>query len=185
MNREDAWQILTEFTQTERMRKHALSVEAVMRAAARKYGGDEERWGIVGLLHDFDYEVHPDAERHPLEGSKILRQRDVPEDIVHAIQCHAPYLNLDYTDAMDKAILAFDELTGFVTAVALVRPNKSLSEVDGPSVRKKMKDKAFARSVNRGDIMLGAEKLGAELDENVSLVVEALKPIAGEIGVSP
>jgi putative nucleotidyltransferase with HDIG domain len=185
MDRDDAWAILSEYTQTDRMRKHAVSVEAVMRAAARKHGGDEERWGIVGLLHDFDYEVHPDAERHPLEGSKILRQRGVPEDIIHAIQCHAPYLNRDYTDPMDRAILAFDELTGFVTAVALVKPNKSLSEVDGSSVRKKMKDKAFARSVNRDDIRLGAEKLGTDIDENVALVVEALKPIAAELGLQP
>src|SRR5487761_1034378 len=137
MKREDAWEILAEYTKTERMRKHALSVEAVMRAAAREYGGGDELWGIVGLLHDFDYEIHPDAERHPLEGSKLLRQRAVPEDIIHAIQCHAPYLNLDYATPMDRAILAFDALTGFVTAVALVRPNKSLSEVDPAAVRKK------------------------------------------------
>jgi putative nucleotidyltransferase with HDIG domain len=184
MNRDDAWQILTEFTATERMRKHGLSVEAVMRHAAGRYGGDVETWGIVGLLHDFDYEIHPD-ERHPLEGSKILEQRGVPDEIVHAIQCHAPFINPEYRTKMDSAILAFDELTGFVTAVALVRPNRSLSEVDPASVRKKMKDKAFARSVSREDIRLGAEKLGVDLDDNVRLVIEGLRPVAAEIGLNP
>jgi putative nucleotidyltransferase with HDIG domain len=183
MNRDAAWSILCEYTATDRMRKHALSVEAVMRAAAERYADDVEVWGIVGLLHDFDYEIHPD-ERHPVEGSKILRQRGVPEDIIYAIQCHAPALNLEYRQMVDKAILAFDELTGFVTAVALVRPNKSLAEVDARSVKKKMKDKAFARSVNRADILLGCQKLGADLDENIALVVEALKPIAASIGLS-
>jgi putative nucleotidyltransferase with HDIG domain len=183
MHRDEAWSILCEYTTTDRMRKHALSVEAVMRAAAKKYDGDVEMWGIVGLLHDFDYEIHPD-ERHPVEGSKILREREVPEEVVYAIQCHAPFLNLEYRQTMDKAILAFDELTGFVTAVALVRPNKSLSEVDARSVVKKMKDKAFARSVNRDDILLGCEKLGADLDENIALVIEALRPVAPVIGLS-
>jgi putative nucleotidyltransferase with HDIG domain len=184
MNRDEAWSILCEHTTTDRMRKHALSVEAVMRAAAEKYRGDVEIWGIVGLLHDFDYEIYPD-ERHPLEGSKILAARGVPDEIIHAIQCHAPFLNPEYGSDLDRAILAFDELTGFVTAVALVRPNKSLSEVDVSSVRKKMKDKAFARSVNRADILLGAEKLGTELDDNIALVVEALRPVATTIGLSP
>lgn len=184
MNRDEAWEILCEYTTTDRMRKHALSVEAVMRAAAEKYDGDVDTWGIVGLLHDFDYELYPD-ERHPIEGSKILRARGVPEEIVHAIQCHAPFLNPEYRSDMDRAILAFDELTGFVTAVALVKPNKSLSEVDPPSVRKKMKDKAFARSVNRADIVLGAEKLGADLDDNVRLVLEGLRPVTSEIGLNP
>ncbi len=184
MDRAAAWEILCEYTTTDRMRKHALSVESVMRAAAERYDGDVETWGIVGLLHDFDYEIHPD-DRHPLEGSRILQARGVPEEIIHAIQCHAPFINPEYRNDMDRAILAFDELTGFVTAVALVKPNKSLGEVDPASVRKKMKDKAFARSVNRADILLGAEKLGADLDENVRLVVEALKPIAAAIGVNP
>ncbi len=138
---------------------------------------------VVGLLHDFEYEIYPD-ERHPLEGSKILAQRGVPDEIIHAIQCHAPFLNPEYRSDLDRAILAFDELTGFVTAVALVRPNKSLSEVDARAVRKKMKDKAFARSVNRADILLGADKLGADLDENIGLVVDALAPVAPEIGLS-
>jgi putative nucleotidyltransferase with HDIG domain len=184
MNRDEAWQILTEFTSTERMRKHALSVEAVMRHAAERYGGDVEIWGIVGLLHDFDYEIHPD-ERHPMEGSKILEERGVPEEVIHAIQCHAPFINPEYRSNLDCAILAFDELTGFVTAVALVKPNKSLGEVDPASVRKKMKDKAFARSVVREDILLGAQKLGAELDDNIRLVVEGLGPVAAEIGLNP
>ena len=165
------------------MRKHALSVEAVMRAAAEKYAGDVDTWGIVGLLHDFDYEMYP--ETHPVEGSKILEQRGVPEEIIHAIQCHAPFLNPEYRSDLDRAILAFDELTGFVTAVALVKPNKSLSEVDPPSVRKKLKDKAFARLVIREDIFLGAEKLGADLDDNIRLVVEGLRPVTSEIGLNP
>jgi putative nucleotidyltransferase with HDIG domain len=184
MNRNEAWEILTEFTTTDRMRKHALSVEAVMRHASERYDGDVETWGIVGLLHDFDYEIHPD-ERHPLEGSKILEERGVPAEIVHAIQCHAPFINPEYRSDLDRAILAFDELTGFVTAVALVRPNKSLGEVEPASVRKKMKDKAFARSVIREDIVLGAEKLGADLDDNIRLVLEGLRPVAAEIGLNP
>ena len=184
MERSAAWEILCEHTKTEPLRKHALAVEAAMRAYARKHGGDEEQWGIVGLLHDFDYEIHPNADEHPIKGAEILRQRGVPEEIVYAVLCHADYLGLERKTPMDRAIYAVDELTGFVIAVALVRPSKSLAEVDVAAVRKKMKDKGFARAVNREDITKGAEALGVDLDEHIAFVIEALKPVARELGVA-
>ncbi len=183
MDREDAWEILCEYTKTEPLRKHALAVEAAMRAYARQYGGDEEIWGCVGLLHDFDFEMHPNPEEHPAKGAEILRQRGVPEEIVYAVLCHADYLGLERKTAMDRAIYAVDELTGFVIAVALVRPNKSIHEVDVAAVRKKMKDKGFARAVNRDDITKGAEQLGVALDEHIVFVIESLKPVARELGI--
>ena len=184
MNREDAWNILCEYTKTEPLRKHALAVEAAMRAYAGKFGGDEERWAMVGLLHDFDFEMHPNAEEHPVKGAQILRERDVPEDIVYAVLCHADYLGLDRKTPMDRAIYAVDELTGFVTAVALVRPNKSLAEVDVAAVRTKMKDKGFARAINREDITKGADQLGVDLDEHIAFVIESLKPVAPQLGIA-
>ena len=184
MDREDAWNILCEYTKTEPLRKHALAVEAAMRAYAGKFGGDEERWAMVGLLHDFDFEMHPNPEEHPVKGAQILRDRDVPEDIVYAVLCHADYLGLDRKTPMDRAIYAVDELTGFVTAVALVRPNKSLAEVDVAAVRKKMKDKGFARAINREDITKGADQLGVELDEHIAFVIESLKPVAPQLGIA-
>jgi putative nucleotidyltransferase with HDIG domain len=184
MNREDAWALLCEYTKNPGLRKHGLAVEAAMRAYARKYGEDEEKWAIVGLLHDFDYEIHPTVDKHPQEGSKILRARGYPEDIIYAVLCHADHLELERKSPMDKAIYAVDELTGLITAVALVKPSKSLAEVDGPSVRKKMKDKAFARSVNRDDIVRGAAALGVDLDEHIAFVIEAMKPAAGELGLA-
>ncbi|MDP2948898.1 MAG: HDIG domain-containing protein [Chloroflexota bacterium] len=183
MNRDDAWALLCEYTQSQGLRKHGLAVEAAMRAYARHYGEDEEKWAIVGLLHDFDYEIHPTADKHPVEGAKILRERGYPEDIVYAVMCHADHLGLERKTLMDKAIYAVDELTGLITAVALVKPSKSLDEVDARSVRKKMKDKAFARSVNRDDIVKGAQDLGVDLDEHIALVIEAMKEIAGELGL--
>jgi len=183
MNREDAWNILCEYTKTEPLRKHALAVEAAMRAYARKYGDDEERWAIVGLLHDFDFEIHPNPEEHPVKGAEILRQRGVPEEIVYAVLCHADYLGLDRKTPIDRAIYAVDELTGFITAVALVRPSKSIHEVNVAAVRKKMKDKGFARAVNREDITKGADQLGVDLDEHVAFVIESLKPVASELGI--
>src|SRR5919197_6725830 len=153
MNREEAWELLCEYTKTEALRRHALSVEAVMRAAARKYGGDEETWGIVGLLHDFDYEQFP--EQHPMKGKEILEARGVPAEIIYAIQCHADFTGYERRSMMDKMIFAVDELTGFVIACALVQPDKSLSAVKTSSVRKKLKDKAFARAVLRDDIWKG------------------------------
>ena len=184
MDRSAAWDILCEYTKTEPLRKHALAVEAAMRAYARKHGGDEEQWGIVGLLHDFDYEIHPNADEHPVKGAEILRQRGVPEEIVYAVLCHADYLGLERKAPMDRAIYAVDELTGFVIAVALVRPSKSIDEVDVAAVRKKMKDKGFARAVNREDITKGAEALGVDLDEHIGFVSEALKPVARELGIA-
>ena len=184
MNRNEAWDLLCEYTQTEPLRKHALAVEAAMRAYARKHDGDEEKWAIVGILHDFDFEIHPNADEHPAKGAPILREHGVPEDIIHAVQCHADYMELDRKTAMDRAIYAVDELTGFVTAVALVRPNKSIHEVQVATVRKKMKDKGFARSINRDDITKGAEQMGLDLDEHIGFVIEALKPVAGELGIA-
>ena len=184
MNREDAWALLCEYTKNPGLRKHGLAVEAAMRAYARKYGEDEEKWAIVGLLHDFDYEIHPTVDKHPQEGSKILRERGYPEDIIYAVLCHADHLELERKAPMDKAIYAVDELTGLITAVALVKPSKSLAEVDAPSVRKKMKDKAFARSVNRDDIVKGAAALGVDLDEHIAFVIEAMKPAAAELGLA-
>ena len=184
MQRDRAWEILAEFAQEERTRKHGIAVEAVMQAYARKLGQDEEKWGIVGLLHDFDWEVHPTEELHPKEGSKLLEARAVPEDIRYAILCHAPFLGLDYTQDMDRAIYAADEMAGFVIACTLVRPDKSLDTLKPSSVKKKMKDKAFARSVSRDDLRNGASDFGVELDEHILFVAAALKPVADQLGVN-
>lgn len=183
MNRDDALTLLHEYTQTDQLRRHGLSVEAVMRAAARRHGGDEEVWGIVGLLHDFDYEMFPD--QHPMAGKPILEQRGYPEEVIYAIQCHADFTGYERRSMMDKMIFAVDELTGFVIACTLVKPNKSLAEVEPKSVRKKLKDKSFARAVLREDIYKGVEELGVDLDEHVAFVVDALKPIATQIGLHP
>jgi predicted hydrolase (HD superfamily) len=184
MHRDTAWEILVEYSREERTRKHGIAVEAVMQAYAKSLHQDVEKWGIVGLLHDFDWEIHPTADLHPMEGSKLLEARGVPADIRYAILCHAPFLGLEYTSQMDRAIFASDELSGFVTACALVKPNKSLSEVEPASVRKKMKDKAFARAVNREDLLKGAADLGVEFDEHIRFVAEALKPVANQLGVN-
>ena len=183
MNRQGAWALLCEYTQSAGLRKHALAVEAAMRAYARRFGEDEEKWGIVGLLHDFDYEIHPTLDQHPQDGAKILRERGYPEDVVYAVLSHAEHLGMERRSPMDKAIYAVDELTGLITAVALVRPTKSLFEVDSAAVRKKMKDKAFARSVNRDDVIKGAEILGVDLDEHITFVIEAMKEVADELGL--
>ena len=184
LERSEAWDILCEYTKTEALRKHALAVEAAMKAYARKYEGDEENWGIVGLLHDFDFEIHPNPEEHPVKGAKILGERAVPEEIVYAVLCHADYLGMDRKTPMDRAIYAVDELTGFVIAVALVRPSKSIEEVNVAAVRKKMKDKGFARAVNREDITRGAEIMDVDLDEHIAFVIESLKPVAAELGIA-
>ena len=183
MNRQDAWDLLCEFTKSEGLRKHGLAVEAAMRHFARKRGEDEEKWGIVGLLHDFDYEMHPTLDKHPTEGAKILRERGVPEEIVRAVLSHAEHTGVERVSAMEKTLFAVDELSGFVTAVALVRPNKSVFEVEPSSVRKKMKDKAFARSVNRDDIVKGAEELGVDLNAHIGEVIEALQSVADELAL--
>lgn len=183
MHREEAWAILEEFSREERTRRHGIAVEAVMRAYARHYRDDEEKWAIAGLLHDFDWEIHPTEDLHPKEGSKILAERGVPEDIRYAILCHAPFLGLEYTSQMDRAVFASDEISGFVTACALVKPDKSLSLVTPDSLRRKMKDKAFARAVNRDDLLRGAADLGVDFADHVQFVVEALKPVAPQLGV--
>jgi putative nucleotidyltransferase with HDIG domain len=179
-----AWSLLTEFTQSESLRKHALAVEACMRAYAKKFGVDEERWGVVGLIHDFDYEKYPSALDHPYKGSEILKERGYSDEIRRAIMSHADYTGVLRETAMEKALFACDELAGFITAVALIKPEKSLAEVDAKSVRKKMKDKAFARSVSRDDIVNGAKELGVELDEHIAFCIDAMRGIAGELGLS-
>ena len=183
MNRDDAWELLCQYTQTDGLRKHGLAVETVMRHFARKQAADVEVWGITGLLHDFDYERWPSAEGHPFEGNKILRERGYPDDVTTAIMGHADYTGVARETAMAKTLFAVDELTGFVTAVTLVRPNRSIFEVEPRSVRKKMKDKAFARQVNRDDIVNGAEELGVELDALIGEVIEALKENAEMLGL--
>lgn len=154
-----------------------------MRAYARKLGGEENLWGVVGLLHDFDYEKYPSLEDHPYKGNEILKQRGYSEEIRNAIMSHAEYTGVPRVSPMEKALFACDELAGFITAVALVKPGKSLTEVDAKSVRKKMKDKAFARSVNRDDITLGAAELGVDLEEHIAFCIEAMKGIAAELGL--
>ena len=182
-NRESAWGLLTEFTQSESLRKHALAVEACMRAYARKFGGDEDLWGIVGLIHDFDYEKYPSLQDHPYKGNEILKERGYSEEIRKAIMSHAEYTGVTRDTPMEKALFACDELAGFITAATLVKPNKSLAELDARSVRKRMKDKAFARSVNRDDIVNGAAGLGVDLEEHIALCIEAMKAIADKLGL--
>ncbi|MGA8541303.1 MAG: HDIG domain-containing metalloprotein [Terriglobales bacterium] len=184
MNQRDAaWCLLTEFTQSESLRKHALAVEACMRAYARKAGADEELWGMVGLLHDFDYEKYPSLDDHPYKGFEILQERGYSEEVRRAIMSHADYTGFARVSPLEKTLFACDELAGFITACALVKPGKSLAEVEAPSVRKKMKDKAFARSVHREDILAGAEGLGVELEEHIAFCIEAMKGIATELGL--
>src|SRR5580765_3216088 len=187
INRESAWGLLTEFTQSESLRKHALAVEACMRACARKWGNgsadDEELWGVTGLVHDFDYERWPSLEDHPYRGNEILAERGWPEEIRRAIMSHAEYSGVSRDTPMEKALFACDELAGFITACTLVKPSKSLAEVEAKSVRKKMKDKAFARSVNRNDITTSAADLGVDLEEHIAFCIEAMKEIAKELGL--
>jgi putative nucleotidyltransferase with HDIG domain len=183
IDRQAAWGLLTEFTQSESLRKHAMSVEACMRAYARKLGEDEELWGLVGLIHDFDYEKYPSAEDHPFKGSEILKERGYSEEIRRAILSHAEYSGVPRETTMEKTLFACDELAGFITAATLVKPSKSLAELDAKSVRRKMKDKAFARSVNRDDIINGAADLGVDLDEHITFCIEAMKAVAAELGL--
>jgi putative nucleotidyltransferase with HDIG domain len=182
-DRTSAWNLLTEFTKSESLRKHALAVESCMRAYAQKFGADEQLWSVVGLIHDFDYEQYPTPQEHPFKGNEILKERGYSDEIRRAILSHADYAGVTRETPMEKALFACDELAGFITAVALVKPGKSLVEVDTKSVRKKMKDKAFARSVSRDDIVNGAKDLGVDLDEHITFCVEAMKGIAGELGL--
>ncbi len=186
MNREDAWQLLTEFTKNENHIRHALAVEAAMRAYALKFGEDEEKWGIVGLIHDFDYDKFPTMPEHAIEGAKILRARDWPEEIIRAVLSHADYTRVSRESLMEKALYAVDELTGLITAVALVRPSKDIRDITKiKSIKKKWKDKSFAAGVHREDIVRGCEALGVDLwNEHVPLVLEAMKRIAAELGLA-
>ncbi|HEX5816571.1 MAG TPA: HDIG domain-containing protein [Methylomirabilota bacterium] len=183
MQRDVAWSILTEFTKGDGLRKHARAVEASMRAYAARYGADPDRWGIAGLLHDFDYEMHPRAPHHPLKGAEILAARGLPPDVVYAILAHADYSGMPRVSLLDRALYACDELTGFVHACALVRPGKVVAGLEPASVRKKLKDKAFARTVNRDDVFRGAAELGVDLDAHIAFVIEALAGVAPEIGL--
>ena len=184
MDRQEAWDLLCEYTKSENLRKHALAVEAAMRAYARHFGEDEALWGIVGLIHDFDYEKHPTLENHPLKGAEILRQKGWPEEIVRAVLSHAPYTGITRDSLMEKALFAVDELTGLVTAVALVRPSKDIRDVKLKSIRKKWKDKAFAAGVNRADVEEGAADLEIELNEHITIVLQAMQGIAEELGLA-
>jgi putative nucleotidyltransferase with HDIG domain len=184
IDRQSAWNLVCEYTQSESLRKHMLAVEACMRAYARKFGEDEEKWAITGLLHDFDYEKYPTPQEHPFVGNKILEERGYPEEIRRAILSHADYSCVKRESTMEKVLYACDELAGFITASALVKPNKSLAEVEAKSVRKKMKDKAFARSVNREDIINGAADLGVDLEEHIAFCIEAMKAVAAELGLA-
>jgi len=194
-SREFAWSLLTEYTQSESLRKHAMAVEACMRAYAQKFARDhglndteaaqlEQRYSLTGLLHDFDYERFPSPEQHPTVGSKILEERGYDDDIRRAILSHADYTGIPRQTHMEKVLFACDELAGFITATALVKPSKSLAEVDAKSVRRKMKDKAFARSVSRDDIVNGAADLGVDLEEHIAFCIEAMKKIAAELGLA-
>jgi putative nucleotidyltransferase with HDIG domain len=184
ISRDQAWAVLTEFTGSDSLRKHARAVEASMRAYAHRYGEDPDTWGIAGMLHDFDYEMHPRAPHHPLKGAEILLARGVPEAIAHAILAHADYSGVPRVSRLDRALYACDELSGFVHAVALVRPGRVIVGLEPPSVKKKLKDKAFARTVNRDDVYRGAGELGVDLDEHIAFVIAALADVAPEIGLA-
>ncbi len=184
MTRDDAWEILTEYTKSESLRRHALTVEGAMRWFARRDGHDEEAWAIAGLLHDFDYEIHPTLEKHPQEGSPILAERGVPEDIRTAILGHASHTGVPRETLMAKTLFAVDELSGFTYAVALVRPSKSIHDVKPKSVKKKLKDKSFAAKVNRAEITQAMEELGVEPTAHIQDVIDAMRSVAEEIGLS-
>lgn len=188
-SREEAWKLLCEYTQSESLRKHALAVEACVRSYAHKSGADEELWSRAALLHDFDYERWPNAEHHPdkehpAQGSSVLRERGYPEEMIHAILAHADYTGVKRESALDHTLFACDELAGFLTACALIKPSKKIAEVEAASVKRKLKDKAFARGVNRDDVRRGAEELGIPLDEHIATCIEAMRGIANELGLA-
>ena len=184
LTRDAALEILHEFTKSESLRKHALAVESCVTAYARKLGEDESKWSVTALLHDFDYEMHPTAPDHPMKGEPILASRGVAEEVRRAILSHANYSGVRRESALEKALFACDELAGFITAVSLVKPGRSVHEVDAKSVRKKMKDKAFARSVNREDIVNGAAEMGVDLDEHIEFCIRAMQTRARELGLN-
>ena len=188
-SRADALALLHEFTASDSLRKHMLAVESAMRAYAGKYGEDADRWALAGLMHDFDYERWPNAAHapnadHPADGVRLLRERGYPDDVLQAILGHATYTGVARETLMAKALFAVDELTGLITASALVKPTRSVHDVEAPSVRKKMKDKAFARGVNRDDVIQGAEALGVPLDEHIAFVVLAMRRVADSLGLA-
>jgi putative nucleotidyltransferase with HDIG domain len=184
LNREESWELLCEWTESDSLRKHMLAVEAAMRAYARKFGEDEEKWGITGLLHDMDYEKHPTPDEHPMVGVRELESRGYPEDVLHAIKAHADYLDVPRDTLMAKTLYAVDELSGFIVACALVRP-EGLEGLRAKSVRKKMKQKSFAAAVNREDIVRGAEELGVDLNEHIEFVAGALRDRSDVLGLAP
>ena len=184
MDRESTLSLIGEYVKTDTLMKHLLAVEAAMRAYARKFGADEEEWGLAGLLHDFDWEAVPSPEEHPSFGAGILRELGYPEHIVRAVLTHGDHTGIPRESPMEHTVFAVDELSGFVRAVALVRPSKSLDDVTPRSVLRKMKDKAFARDVRREDIVNGAEGLGVELEEHIAFVIDSLKPVAGDLGLN-
>jgi len=185
ITRDQAWAIVTEFTTNPRLLNHMQAVEVCMRAYARKHGEDDQLWGVIGLLHDFDYERYPEPPDHPLQGERILAERGVPEDIRYTICSHADYLQDQYPRRrlVDRVLYAVDELSGLIIATALVRPSKSIFDVDAEAVRKKMKDKRFAAGVNREDVVKGAEELGVDLNEHITFMIEAMKASADELGL--
>jgi len=183
MDRQAAWELLCEYTKNESLRKHALAVEACVRAYARKFSEDEEKWSVVGLIHDFDYEMYPNAPDHPLKGSEILKDKGVAEDIRRAILAHADYSGVPRDTLLAKVLFACDEVAGFITACSLVRPDR-IATLEAKSVRKRMKDKAFARSVSREDIVKGAEELGVPLDEHIAFCIAAMREKANELGLA-
>lgn len=184
ITREQALAILHEFVQSASLRKHALQVEACVAAYARSYGQDEEKWSVTALLHDFDFEIHPTLDKHPMQGSPILEARGVPEDIRRAILSHADYSGVPRETDLEKVLFACDELSGFISATALVKPSRSVADVDASSVKKKMKDKAFARAVNREDIISGAALLGVPLEQHIEFCIHAMRERAAEIGLA-
>jgi predicted hydrolase (HD superfamily) len=184
MTRDEAWQIVCEFVQSDSLRRHMPAVEACMRAYAQKFGEDEERWAVTALLHDFDWEIHPAAPDHPMKGESILAQRGVDDETRRAILSHATYSGVSRDSLMEKALFACDELAGFLTACSYVKPGRSIDEVDIGSVKRKMKDKAFARNVNREDIVNGARELGVGLEDHVAFCIEAMKRRAAELGLA-
>ena len=184
MNRQEAWDLMTEHTKSQNLRKHMLAVEAAMRFYAKKFGEDEEKWAVVGLLHDFDYEQHPTPEEHPFVGVKILKEKGYPEEITRAILSHADYSGVVPESNMEKSLFAADELSGFIVAVSLVRPSKSILDLKVKSVKKKLKTKAFAANVSREDIQKGAEMLGLTIEEHIQNVIDAMKTIAGDLGLA-
>jgi putative nucleotidyltransferase with HDIG domain len=183
LTRETAWEILCEYTKSEGLRKHALAVETCVTAYARKLGEDEQKWSVTALLHDFDWEIHPTVPDHPTKGEPILAERGVPEEIRRAILSHANFTGVPRVSPLEKTLYACDELAGFITAISYVKPGRSVFEVDVASVKKKMKDKAFARSVNRQDITEGAAELGVPLEEHIDFCVKAMQANADALGL--